>query len=78
LRVPRFHREEARLSVFLYIDTFYNRRRLHEALGYRSPDEYEAEHASARAARKKGTRWSPRGLSHRKRAVEQLRDEFRD
>jgi len=46
--------EEAQLSVFLYIETFYNRHRLHEALGYRSPDEYEteyeAEHAPARAA----------------------------
>ena len=42
------------MSVFLYIETFYNRHRLHEALGYRSPDEYEseyaAEHAPARAA----------------------------
>lgn len=36
--------KEAQLSVFLYIETFYNRRRLHELLGYRSPNEYEAEH----------------------------------
>jgi transposase InsO family protein len=34
-------REEARLSVFEYIEVFYNRERRHSALGYRSPVEYE-------------------------------------
>jgi putative transposase len=42
--------EEARLSVFKYIETFYNTVRLHETLGYRSPNQYEAEHAPAVAA----------------------------
>lgn len=42
--------EEARLSVFQYIETFYNRVRLHQTLGYLSPDQYEAEHAPAQAA----------------------------
>lgn len=42
--------EEARLSVFRYIETFYNPVRLHETLNYRSPDAYEAEHAPAVAA----------------------------
>jgi len=42
--------EEARLSVFRYIETFYNPVRLHEMLNYRSPDAYEAEHAPAVAA----------------------------
>ena len=42
--------QEARLSVFKYIETFYNPRRIHQALGYQSPDEYEAEHAPAQAA----------------------------
>jgi len=39
--------EEARLSVFRYIETFYNPVRLHETLNYLSPDQYEAENAPA-------------------------------
>jgi len=42
--------EDARLSVFKYIETFYNSVRIHQALGYRSPNQYEAEHAPAVAA----------------------------
>jgi putative transposase len=42
--------EEARLSVFKYIETFYNPVRLHETLNYLSPDTYEAENAPAVAA----------------------------
>ncbi len=34
-------REAARQSLFEYIEVFYNRRRLHSALGYVSPAEYE-------------------------------------
>jgi len=34
-------RLEARLSIFEYVEVFYNRRRRHSALGYRSPEEYE-------------------------------------
>jgi putative transposase len=34
-------RDHARLAVFDYIETFYNPRRLHSALGNRSPDDYE-------------------------------------
>jgi len=34
-------RDEARLAVFAYIETFYNPRRRHSSLGYASPDEYE-------------------------------------
>ena len=33
-------RDEARLAVFTYIETFYNPERRHSALGYRSPIEY--------------------------------------
>ncbi len=36
-------REEARRSIYSYIEVFYNRQRLHSSLGYRSPAEYEAE-----------------------------------
>jgi putative transposase len=42
--------EEARLSVFKYIETFYNPLRIHQTLGYLSPDEYEAVNAPAVAA----------------------------
>jgi putative transposase len=42
--------EEARLSVFKYIETFYNPVRIHQTLGYLSPDQYEAENAPATAA----------------------------
>jgi len=42
--------EEARLSVFRYIETFYNSQRIHETLDYLSPNDYEAENAPAIAA----------------------------
>lgn len=34
-------REQARLSIFDFIETFYNRRRAHSHLDYISPDEFE-------------------------------------
>lgn len=34
-------RAEARTALFAYIEGFYNRRRLHSALGYQSPEEFE-------------------------------------
>jgi len=37
--------EEARLSVFRYIETFYNSERLHQTLNYQSPDQFESNHA---------------------------------
>jgi putative transposase len=47
----RFHNlAEARLSVFRYIETFYNPQRLHQTLGYLSPNQFEAVHAPANAA----------------------------
>jgi len=41
-----YHREyatrgEARSDIFDYIEVFYNRQRLHSALGYRSPADFE-------------------------------------
>lgn len=34
-------REEARSDIFKYIEIFYNRKRLHSGLGYKTPEEYE-------------------------------------
>ncbi len=38
---PHTGRRAARLVVFDYIEAFYNRLRLHSALGYLSPEEFE-------------------------------------
>jgi putative transposase len=35
-------REQARGSIFEYIEVFYNRKRLHSSLGYKSPEAFEA------------------------------------
>ena len=35
-------RDEARAVVFDYVEVFYNRQRLHSALGYRTPAEARA------------------------------------
>ena len=42
--------QHARLSVFKYIETFYNPVRIHQTLDYISPNQYEAVHAPAQAA----------------------------
>ena len=44
-------REQARRSIHWYIEVFYNHQRLHSALGYRSPAEYEAELGQKRTRR---------------------------
>jgi transposase InsO family protein len=33
-------RQEAKSSIFEYVEIFYNNERLHSSLGYRSPNEY--------------------------------------
>ena len=35
-------RDEARMAIFVYIGVFYNRKRLHSSLGYKSPEAFEA------------------------------------
>lgn len=39
-------KEEARLVIFDYIEVFYNRRRIHSALGYESPLDYELKQSA--------------------------------
>jgi putative transposase len=34
-------REEARAAIFSYIELFYNRQRIHQSLGYLSPEKFE-------------------------------------
>jgi putative transposase len=36
-------RDHARAAIFDYIELFYNRRRIHQSLGYRTPEEVERE-----------------------------------
>ncbi len=43
-------RDEARLAVFEWIGAFYNRRRRHSALGYLSPEAFEARYRAGSAA----------------------------
>lgn len=42
--------EDARLSVFKYLETFYNTRRIHATLDYKTPDQFEAEYMQKPAA----------------------------
>lgn len=42
--------EEARWSVFKYIDTFYNSVRIHQALDYQTPNQFENDYAASCAA----------------------------
>jgi putative transposase len=40
-RRPWPTREEVRTAIFEFVEVFYNRQRIHSALGYRSPVDYE-------------------------------------
>ena len=37
-------RQQAKQMLFAYIEVFYNRKRLHSALGYQSPMTFEENH----------------------------------
>jgi len=41
-------RDVARMAVFKYVELFYNRVRMHSALGYRSPMQAEREYQPVR------------------------------
>jgi putative transposase len=41
---PFASRAKARQQIFVFIESFYNRRRRHSALGYLSPDDFERLH----------------------------------
>lgn len=43
-------RQAARSAIHDYIEVFYNRKRRHSTLGYRSPAEFEAHYYAAQAA----------------------------
>jgi transposase InsO family protein len=50
VRGRRFETQaEARSTLFAYLESFYNTRRRHSALGYLTPEEYERRHAETRA-----------------------------
>ena len=36
--------EDTKMLIFRYIEGFYNKRRLHSSLGYKSPDDFEKDH----------------------------------
>jgi transposase InsO family protein len=56
LKNEMYHREpfptraRARFAVADYIEVFYNRKRLHSSLGYRTPAEAHRDHLTATAA----------------------------
>ncbi len=58
-------REEARQAIFDFIEVFYNRRRLHSSLGYRSPIDFETQNGNRKSRKMDfchfpiGTRYQP-------------------
>jgi transposase InsO family protein len=43
LNGPRYNLEQLHTNIEEFIDQYYNRQRLHSALGYRSPEEFERQ-----------------------------------
>lgn len=50
-------RSQARQSIFYYVEMFYNRRRLHSTLGYRSPREFEETYFTNEETRESMTKF---------------------
>jgi putative transposase len=42
--------QEVKMSVFKYIETFYNTERIHQSLNYQTPEEFEKDYAARLAA----------------------------
>jgi putative transposase len=49
-------RQEAELDLFRFIDGSYNPHRIQRGLGWRSPDEFEADYRNLEAATTAGTK----------------------
>ena len=47
-------REHLRANIEEFIEEYYNRQRLHSALGYRSPEEFEQQSERGHAADSRG------------------------
>ena len=60
---PYRNLEELRLNLEGFLETVYNRQRLHSALGYRSPEEFESHRA---AVVETSREWSPAVVSFRR------------
>ncbi|TAG45588.1 MAG: hypothetical protein EAZ30_15525 [Betaproteobacteria bacterium] len=39
--------EQAKAEIFDYIELFYNRQRIHQSLGYKTPAQFEALHRAS-------------------------------
>ena len=57
------NRKELEDNINEFMETNYNRVRLHSALGYRSPEEFEQDLERRRAATKPEQTWLPAALS---------------
>jgi putative transposase len=51
-RCPFGSRAQAELEIFDYIETFYNTRRLHSSLAFKSPDQFEQDYLHENASKR--------------------------